>query len=301
MIRVLEIAGFTAFALLLHLAFALSFSRPEGENSAGSGGEAVITLAAAPPQIETMVEAWERPPETAQEIARPEIARPEAAAPPDPPPAVIEGAPILPRPDMIALPSAPVVPEAPQVDTLSAPPPEDVNASAVTTSKRPVQRPKSLAVTPKPKQERAKPLAKNKPNPKAAPAPKAQGASAGRAAQKAAGAGGGAQAGQGGKQSSATLSQGQEARMISVWGSRIRARIDRAKRSPPGRLRGRVVLRLTVQSSGALSSVSVARSSGHSALDQAAVGAVKRAGRLPRAPKGLPKSSYSFTLPVVFN
>lgn len=304
MTRAFEISVFAAMALCLHLAFAVTFSRSEGLTSSGAGGEALITLEAAPPQIETLVAAWERPPETAQSVLspRPDMPAPQTQRAPKVQ-AVIERTARPARPEMIALPSANAPPKAPMVDTAPAPEPEDLSAFAVSVSKRPAARP-----APPAEKQAAKAPAKTSVRPaeaaktRAKPARKAQTASEGSAAQKAAGAGGGRQAGQSGAQSAATLSKGQQARLISVWGGQIRARIDRAKRAPSGaRLRGRVVLRLTVQPSGSISAVSIAKSSGHKALDQAAIGAVKRAGRFARAPKGLEKPNYTFTLPIAFN
>jgi len=61
-----------------------------------------------------------------------------------------------------------------------------------------------------------------------------------------------------------------------------------------------VTLRIAVSRAGGLRGVSIARSSGHSALDKAAVRAVKAARRFPAAPKALTNSSYSFTLAMQF-
>ena len=63
---------------------------------------------------------------------------------------------------------------------------------------------------------------------------------------------------------------------------------------------GTVTVRLTVTRAGALASLSIAASSGNAVLDEAAIKAVRNAGRFPAAPKGLPQDSYSFTLPMRF-
>ncbi|MFM2357159.1 MAG: hypothetical protein RLZZ528_2895 [Pseudomonadota bacterium] len=95
-----------------------------------------------------------------------------------------------------------------------------------------------------------------------------------------------------------------EASLMSDWGGRIRSKIDRAKTYPrPERsagVTGTVTLKLTVARSGQVVGVAVAKGSGSAALDAAAVSAVKRAGRLPKAPAGLDQDSYSFSLPVAF-
>jgi protein TonB len=50
---------------------------------------------------------------------------------------------------------------------------------------------------------------------------------------------------------------------------------------------GTVTVRLTVTRSGALADLSIAASSGNAALDEAALKAVRAAGRFPAAPEGL--------------
>jgi protein TonB len=173
------------------------------------------------------------------------------------------------------------VPQAPDVanlDTQPAPPPP--------AGKPPPPKPK-----PEPRQ-----TPQNKP--KAKPAGKAQAASSGRAAQKAAGSGGGQVAGQ--KGADKAVSSGQRKSLMAKWGARIRSQVERRKRSPAGGAKGTVVLRLKVARSGHLQSVSVRKSSGHSALDAAAIAAVKRVRKFPAAPKGLTDQSYGFSLPIKF-
>ncbi|UYV36846.1 TonB family protein [Rhodobacteraceae bacterium D3-12] len=307
--RLLEPLAFTALAVLAHLIFIADFRTQDGLQSGGVGGAALITLAAAPPQIETMVEAWDTPPETAVAQTMPKApAQPDVAPPPptnsfDAPPAM---------PGAVALPSNPInKPQLPQFDSATPEPP--VSDLAVKSSRRPKTRPeppKKEIAKPKP-QAKPKPTqkaqAKKKPTPKPAPkkaakkAKTAQKATAGRAAQKAAGSGGSSSAGNAGKSKTAILSKGKQQRLISVWGGRIRAKIERSKRYPRGaKKRGRVVLRLSISPSGSVRGVSIARSSGNSALDKAAIAAVRRAGRMPRAPKGLNNASYRFNLPISF-
>ncbi|MFN4130790.1 MAG: energy transducer TonB [Paracoccaceae bacterium] len=52
---------------------------------------------------------------------------------------------------------------------------------------------------------------------------------------------------------------------------------------------------------GQLAGVSVAKSSGHRALDKAARRAVQSVRGLSAAPNGLTDASYSFTLPITFS
>jgi periplasmic protein TonB len=181
-----------------------------------------------------------------------------------------------------------VTPEEPQRTPLD-------DQGRPTTSKRPLLRPETEVVpkptpAPSPKPKRAK------------PAEAASPASAGSAARTSAGSGGASQAGASGKSTVKTQNKSQHARLQTVWGGKIRARIARQKRVARGtKGKGRVALRLTVAPEGRVLSVQIMRSSGNSVFDQAAVSAVSRAGRMPKAPKGLDKPSYKFNLYVDFD
>jgi periplasmic protein TonB len=98
------------------------------------------------------------------------------------------------------------------------------------------------------------------------------------------------------------VSAGAAQSLLADWGGSLRRKVERARRSPAGAegQTGKVTLRLSVAVSGKVLGVAVLRSSGVAALDNAAVDAVRRAGRLPKAPKGLVAASYDFNLPVVF-
>ena len=86
------------------------------------------------------------------------------------------------------------------------------------------------------------------------------------------------------------------------WGATIQAKVRRAVRYPSGtQLRGRTKLALSIAPSGALQSVQVMRSSGHAALDDAALRAVKRVRRFARAPQDLRDDTYRFAISVDFN
>ncbi|ODR95236.1 hypothetical protein AUC70_05945 [Methyloceanibacter stevinii] len=98
----------------------------------------------------------------------------------------------------------------------------------------------------------------------------------------------------------ATVSKSSARSLIASWGARIRARINARKRRPAGNAHGTTIVHLRVATSGRLLSASVARSSGNSALDRAAMSAVRGAGRFPAAPKGLTNSSYSFSQSIRF-
>ena len=88
--------------------------------------------------------------------------------------------------------------------------------------------------------------------------------------------------------------------MMGEWGGRIRGAIEQRKRYPAGtRATGQVRLRLTVSTSGQLTALAIAGSSGDAALDRAALAAVQSA-RLPAAPRGMPGGSHGFTLTLSF-
>lgn len=63
---------------------------------------------------------------------------------------------------------------------------------------------------------------------------------------------------------------------------------------------GRVKVRFTVTASGSISSVSVSSSSGYSDLDNAALGAVRRASPFPAIPSGLEKNSLTMSITLKF-
>jgi len=82
------------------------------------------------------------------------------------------------------------------------------------------------------------------------------------------------------------------------WHSQVYAAIARRKPRDRG-VSGRVSIRFVVNGSGSIVSAGVARSSGNSALDSAALSMV-RGARVPAPPANLPGSRHPFTIPVVF-
>ena len=241
-----------------------------GAVSAGVGGDALVSLQAADAVIADLVEDWDSPPEV-ETAPLADLKNPET----------FDAPPSLEAPPEIVPPTVPMM-RAPQLsDALPA-----------------------ISPPPAPPKPVAKPQPKPTPKAEAAPKPAAKKkASGGQAAQKAAGSGGGAQAGDAGKAGSATLSKARINDLRAGWGAAIRNRIERRKSYPSGArgASGTVTVRLSVNRSGALTGVAVAKSSGNQALDAAAVQAVKAAGRFPAAPNGLSDPSYSFTLPMRFS
>lgn len=275
--RLTECIVFTAAALGLHAA-ALRYLPAEGGDAAGAGGTEMITIAAAPGDLDAVLSAWMAPPEAADTAAQLPTPAADAAmtSPPQPPadPPPDRDASRRPEP-----PQRMAGDDMPQIDRTV--PPEPAPKVPAPAAQAPDQR----KATEKPRQTRK------------GTAPARQQT----AGQKAAGRGGGAQAGTTGKASAATRTKGNQARQISVWGARIRARIERNKRFPGGtRGSGEVRLRVRVAPSGQLVGAQVIRSSGNAAFDGAAMRAVRQAGRFSRAPSELTDASYSFTFSMRF-
>lgn len=272
--RALEFSVFVAVAVTLHLAFFLRLP-PGGAEASGAGGEDFVTLLAASAQVETMVVDWKRPPATATATPRQTPPAPTVLAPPAPSPDLVA----LPRPER---PEDPVRPRPDDTIRLPEPPLAD--------------RPTELA-------PQETPLPRRREPPRSKPtktAETAQQASAGRAGQRAAGSGGGAQAGRG-TQPVKAGSGAQAASLKQAWGAKIRMRIERAKRYPPGRRqKAEVRVALTVNASGRLQGAALVRSSGIAAFDQAALQAVRRAGRFPKAPAGLGVGVHDFAVTLRF-
>jgi len=190
----------------------------------------------------------------------------------------------LPAPEMVLPLSAPVI-DIPQVrlpDPVLLPP----EPPKIAAEKPPL-------ALPKPKPVRREKVEKPKPSKQP---------SESRAASRAAGSGGAAQAGTAGREAQATVSAGTTKSLLSKWGATIRTRIERRKSYPTaaGRASGSVGLALRVGRDGTLQAASVNRSSGHAALDSAALAAVQRAGKFPAAPPDLTQPSYAFSIAVTF-
>lgn len=280
----------------LHLAgFAAWSSSPGSAVSAGDGGADMISLVAASDDLDAMVADWDRPP--ALDLMPPAAAMPPP--PPEAPPQMFAAETFAPKAPPLAMLAPPLPEAAPSMVALA--PPEPSASMAPQTSPKPRARP----VPPK-AAEKVVPNTKTKTTAKTntkTNTPEAPKPAAPAQGGKAAGSGKGAQAGDGGTAKAATLSRAQANSLMASWGASIRAAVERKKRHPSaaGRASGRVSLNLTVARNGMLQGVTVASSSGNPALDQAAVAAVKRAGRFAPAPKGLGDASYTFSLPISFS
>lgn len=276
--RAAEFTVFAGLAGLIHIA--LFSTAPEtGAQSSGEGGDALVSLQPASAEVARMAEAWQTPPETA-----PQIDAPTADAAP-----------------------STLVPALPQIDLAQAPRAALLAPLTKPASAEPVQADTAPPAPPEPRRPESQPEPQAKPAPRPQPQqprpPKANSTrnAAGQAGQRAAGTGGGTEAGQSGGAQTATANPGREAKLRTVWGNKIRARIERRKRYPSGATgKAQVVLRLTVARDGRLLDHRIAKSSGSTVFDQAALAAVARAGRFPAAPKQLAASRIRLSLPVSF-
>ncbi len=330
--RMAEITAFLGLSAAVHAGVVAglddSIGGPQGQ---GIGGADRITLQAAPESLAALALRWTTAPEA---VARPTALsdpvladappvfrirpapstpeRPDALQSPAPDSAPIRSAPApaLSRPTTASAPDAPALPQfaapdvvpstpdtpprraAPQLAApaaqadappdIATPPPPGSTTLATATSPRPPQRP----IEPEP--------------PRAAEVPRPSAPSTPQAARAATGEGGGVTQGAAPAQAQTppALSPAHRQSLMSQWGAQILARIERARPRVSGS--GQVALSLQVARNGQLAGVSVAQSSGNPALDQAALSAVRGAGRFPAAPDGLNEASYGFSLPVRF-
>lgn len=88
---------------------------------------------------------------------------------------------------------------------------------------------------------------------------------------------------------------------VTNYPGKVRSKINRAKRRVPGGARGSVVVSFVVGAGGDASGIRIARSSGEPALDKAALESVRRAAPFAKIPDGAGRSSWAFSVPIVFN
>jgi len=166
-----------------------------------------------------------------------------------------------------AAPTAPVTAEAPKVETITAEPPE-------TEAPLQSQRPK----------EKTPEVVKKKPKKKPVKKVETRG-NAKRNNTK------GADAGQNKDAKATTTGQTQKAASqagnaaVSNYPGQVMRRISRVGK-PRVKSKGEAVIAFTISASGGLGGVSVARSSGSSALDQAALSLIRKAAPFPKPPAG---------------
>jgi protein TonB len=92
---------------------------------------------------------------------------------------------------------------------------------------------------------------------------------------------------------------------ISNYQGKVVAKLRRAKRYPRKakrqRLVGTVDVGFTISSNGAVSGIRITRSSGHPALDQAALDMVRRASPMPKFPGDIRVARMNMQVPVLFD
>lgn len=88
----------------------------------------------------------------------------------------------------------------------------------------------------------------------------------------------------------------------SKYPGQVQVRVSRASRYPSAAKgsKGEAHVTFTVAANGGVSSLKLSRSSGNSALDDAALAAVERAAPFPPIPEDAGRSSWTFTVPVAF-
>jgi protein TonB len=87
---------------------------------------------------------------------------------------------------------------------------------------------------------------------------------------------------------------------VSNYPGKVRSKLARVARSVRAKGRGEVVVAFAVGSNGSVRSARVARSSGVSAVDQAALQAIRKASPFPPIPQGAGRSSWEFSIPLAF-
>lgn len=86
---------------------------------------------------------------------------------------------------------------------------------------------------------------------------------------------------------------------VRSYAGLVRARIARNRPSSQGR-RGTAVVRFAISRGGGLRYARLARSSGDSILDRAALASVRRAAPFPRPPRGMSAGQLTFSIPFRF-
>lgn len=313
-----------AAALAVHGGALALWAPSGGQGDAGAGGSAPVSVSAsASAGAAALVATWERPPEVrdhgiAMIDAPLETDAPRAQARADQiRPVGTRGQPLTAvAPDVVpvVVPDAPnrlAVPMAEVASGLFAPEESDESPTQDEVSARregDVMRTVPVEIAP-PRVARVPEIAKEPPvavsRPKAAdarPKPRPSQSVEARPASVAAGVGTAPRAGRQTGQTAAPDATRAKASLMARWGAEIRTRVERRKSYPAaaGGASGKTVLQLSVTAGGRLAGVGVLQSSGVAAIDRAAVGAVRRAGRFPSAPKGLDPGPHAFRLALTF-
>ncbi len=297
----IEVCVFTCLAAAVHAAVIVGVAGPRGvPEGAGASGDAVLSLAAVPPALAARVKSWTQSPEVMQSDLPQPVAPQIAALSGD-----VPGGPDA-RPVPVDTPAQPMADAALPDMTLPVP---EIPAEPLTVARAAPQAPSSPAPPgtrpePRPAQvtaARVMPTVTRPITPDADASPAIAPTPPPRAAQRAAGQGAMASRGNDVAAQSTTARTAPSASAIATWGADIRGRIEARKTLPAGRWTpGRAMLRITVGRDGRLRAAAILQSSGDPRLDRAALAAVTRAGRLPRAPDGFESDAMRFDLPISF-
>lgn len=87
-------------------------------------------------------------------------------------------------------------------------------------------------------------------------------------------------------------------RVLPSFRDLVAAHLQRFKRAPKGGGNGTAVVTFTLDRNGRVISRSIAKSSGSSVLDDAALTMINRANPMPRFPAAMPQESVTFTVPI---
>jgi protein TonB len=142
------------------------------------------------------------------------------------------------------------------------------------------------------------PVAEPKPTPKAEEPPKKKRQASVGGAGGADEADSAAAAQSGGKGQSSAAAKA----AVDKYPAQVQARLRRALRMPKNAkgAQGEVHVSFVVAQKGKASQIAVVRSSGSKALDDAAIATVKRAAPFPPIPEASGRSTWQFTMPLVF-
>ncbi|MBO9398519.1 TonB family protein [Shimia sp. R9_2] len=302
----------------------LAFFAPQlesGLQSAGDAGADLLQMMASNASIAALVETWDAPPDLpeAMDLSMPQHSAPQDAPPPMPVTAA-EVSPQMSEMQALNLPSAdgpplPVTPaaQAPNLQSDMATPPAQLPPeqpappqaapSQVPPRAAPPELPKPMEA---PVLEAAPKAPASPPPPPKPPAPekkKTEKKAAQSAtdsiqinARRAQGEGGKTAKGKNGDEQTASVSNAKRKSLARKWAQSVRARI--AQRAPRGVGKGKAFVRITVSADGKVSGISLLKSSGNTRLDQAALKAVRAAGRMPKAPAGLGVPSLKMDIPI---
>lgn len=111
------------------------------------------------------------------------------------------------------------------------------------------------------------------------------------------------QAGNGGKNNADSNASAAASRAaVSNYPGKVQSKLRRALRYPAAArgVSGEVRVQFSIAANGGASGIRVVRSSGNAVLDKAAIATVKRAAPFPAIPPGSGRSSWKFTMPLLF-